>query len=378
MTSLKEIESILPPQIIENIKNAFKEFKLSEAQKSVALERIIKIYNNTCFEPAEAVGVVAAQSLSEPGTQMTMRTYHVAGATQIQVTLGLPRLIEIFDARRAPKTPSMTIYLQKAFNTVDKAKKIATEMKETKLKDIATRPVVDLLNMQIEIPFNKDKLKLVEIKPKVVVEILKSNIKDVNISLKEMKVIIKPKTELTVKALQKLKTKILGTHLKGLKGIVQILILQEDSEWVISTSGSNLAKVLEIPGIDSTRATTNNIHEVLKVLGVEAARAKIIKEADTVINKEEGLNVDIRHIMLVADVMTADGVIKAIGRYGVAGAKGSVLARANFEETVKHLTRAAATGDTDKLESIVENVMINQVIPVGTGMFDLIFKLKSE
>ena len=90
--------------------------------------------------------------------------------------------------------------------------------------------------------------------------------------------------------------------------------------------------------------------------------------------REQGLDVDIRHIMLVSDVMTVDGDIKAIGRYGIAGMKGSVLARANFEETIKHLTKAAVTAEEDKLESIVENVMINQVVPAGTGMFDLIFK----
>jgi len=78
--------------------------------------------------------------------------------------------------------------------------------------------------------------------------------------------------------------------------------------------------------------------------------------------------------MLVADVMTVDGEIKAIGRYGIAGAKGSVLARANFEETIKHLTKAAVTNEKDRLESIVENVMINQVVPAGTGMFDLVFR----
>jgi DNA-directed RNA polymerase subunit A" len=94
--------------------------------------------------------------------------------------------------------------------------------------------------------------------------------------------------------------------------------------------------------------------------------------------KAGGLDVDIRHIMLVADVMTADGIIRPIGRYGVAGIKGSVLARANFEETIKHLTRAAIRAETDNLNSIIENVMINQVVPVGTGLFNLVFKPKSD
>ena len=141
--------------------------------------------------------------------------------------------------------------------------------------------------------------------------------------------------------------------------------------------GSNLAKVLEVDGIDGARTTTNNIHEVERVLGIEAARTTIINEAMNTL-KEQGLDVDVRHVMLTADVMTVDGTIRAIGRYGVAGLKGSVLARANFEETIKHLTRAAATAEVDHLESIVENVMINQVVPVGTGMFELTFKMPSK
>ena len=92
--------------------------------------------------------------------------------------------------------------------------------------------------------------------------------------------------------------------------------------------------------------------------------------------EEGGLDVDVRHVLLVADMMTSTGTIKAIGRYGIAGAKGSVLARANFEETMKHLTKAAISAEVDNLDSIIENVMINQVVPVGTGMFDLVFKPK--
>jgi DNA-directed RNA polymerase subunit A" len=118
---------------------------------------------------------------------------------------------------------------------------------------------------------------------------------------------------------------------------------------------------------------TNNIHEIAKVLGIEAARTAIINEAAYTL-RQAGLDVDIRHIMLVSDVMTVDGEIRAIGRYGIAGAKGSVLARANFEETIKHLTKAAVTNEIDHLESIVENVMINQVVPAGTGMFELTFR----
>ncbi|MDD5416877.1 MAG: DNA-directed RNA polymerase subunit A'', partial [Candidatus Aenigmarchaeota archaeon] len=208
-------------------------------------------------------------------------------------------------------------------------------------------------------------------------DIIKEAIKNVSIRVKTNSIVVTPKKEISVADLQKLKAKLLKVHIKGVKNITQVIINQEESEWVLTTMGSNLAKIVEVPEVDITRTKTNNIHEVLKVLGVEAARNAILEEA-AVTMKEQGLDVDIRHLMLVADTMTSDGKIKTIGRYGVAGSKGSVLARANFEETIKHLTKAAVTGERDTLDSIVENVMINQIVPVGTGMFDLIFKPKKK
>lgn len=369
---LDEAEKLLPPKIIKDLKEAFREYKLTEAQKEKAIEKVVEIYKKSCFEPGEAMGVIAAQSISEPATQMTMRTYHVAGAAEIKVTLGLPRLVEIFDARRSPKTPTMTVYLQKSYNTMGKSQEIASEIQETKLKDVSIEPAVDLLNMQIEIPIDFDSLKERGLRLPKVVEQIKENFKDVNIRETKENIMIKYKGEITIKALQKLKTKILDSHIKGVKGISEVRVKQIEGDWVITTLGSNLAKVLEIHGIDPSRTVSNNIHEIMKVLGVEAARNAIVNDASTTM-REGGLSVDVRHIMLVADMMTADGDVKPIGRYGVAGAKGSVLARANFEETIKHLTKAAVKAETDKLESIIENVMINQVVPVGTGMFDLVF-----
>jgi DNA-directed RNA polymerase subunit A" len=370
--NLNEAEKILPPKIIKNLKEAIKEFKLTESQKEKAIEKVVEIYKKSCYEAGEAIGVVAAQSISEPATQMTMRTYHVAGAAEIKVTLGLPRLVEIFDARRSPKTPTMTVYLQKSYNTSGKAQEVASDIQETRLKDLSIEPAVDLLNMQIEIPLDFSSLKERGLKANKIVEKLKENFKELNIKELKDSIVIKPGEEISIKALQKLKTKLLDSHIKGVKSVTEVRVMQKEDEWIINTLGSNFAKVLEVQGIDKARTTTNNIHEVLKVLGIEAARQAIVKDAYTTM-KEGGLSVDIRHIMLVADMMTADGDIKAIGRYGVAGAKGSVLARANFEETIKHLTKAAVKAETDKLESIIENVMINQVVPVGTGMFDLVF-----
>ena len=91
--------------------------------------------------------------------------------------------------------------------------------------------------------------------------------------------------------------------------------------------------------------------------------------------KGKGLGVDIRHIMLLADVMTSKGAVKGITRSGITGEKESVLARASFETPIKHLVRASITGEIDPLNSVIENVMINQPIPLGTGLPDLVVRM---
>ncbi|MFH0929253.1 MAG: DNA-directed RNA polymerase subunit A'' [Candidatus Aenigmatarchaeota archaeon] len=375
---LKEAEAILPLKIIDDLDRNFKEFKLTSAQKEKVIKKTVELYKQSCYDPGEAIGVVAAQSISEPATQMTMRTFHIAGAAEIKVTLGLPRLVEIFDARRVPKTPTMTVYMNSRHNTMEKAQKVAFDIQETLLEDIAIEPAVDLLNMRIEIQLDEKMLKEKKLTVKKVAENLMENtrVKKIKLSTGKDSLLIKSEDEdITIKKLQKIKSKVLKTHIKGVKKVTEVRVSNKDGMWVITTLGSNLADVLEVEGVDTTRTTCNNIHEIIKVLGVEATRQSIVDNVMETM-EEGGLDVDVRHVLLVADMMTSTGTIKAIGRYGIAGAKGSVLARANFEETMKHLTKAAVSAEVDNLDSIIENVMINQVVPVGTGMFDLVFKPK--
>ena len=374
MTEKDNLE--LPPKIMDDVKKAFNELNPSEAQKKKILEKIKELYKKSCYEPGEAIGVVTAQSISEPGTQMTMRSYQLAGAVEIKVTLGLPRLIEIFDARKSPTTPTMTIYLKKEYNSKETAKRIATKIHENKLSDVLENSLLDIVNMSIEFILSDKKMKDISINKDKITEKLKE-IKKITVSARTNSILVKPKTEMTIKELQKLKFKLMETYIKGIKGIEQGIVHEEYNEWVIKTLGSNLSDIINLKEVDIKRITTNNIYEILEVFGVEATRAAIINETVKTL-RDQGLDVDIRHIILLADLMTVDGTIKSIGRYGLAGSKGSVLARANFEETIKHLINASTAGEIDRLNSIVENVMINQVVPIGTGMFGLIYQPKKK
>jgi DNA-directed RNA polymerase subunit A" len=343
--------------------------KLSEEQKAKLEEEVKKKYFQSIFEPGEAIGIISAQSISEPATQMTMRTYHFAGSAGIRVTYGLPRLIEIFDAKKEPETPFMDIYLKKPFNNRETARKLAEKIVEKKISDVIKSISLNLGENSIEIePLD---LKRAE----TITELIKENVKGVKINLKGKKIVVKAKPEIDVKELQRMKVKIMNLHVSGVKGISNAIIRREGEEWIINTVGSNLKEVLSLKEVDETRTVTNDIHETASVLGIEAARNVIINEALKTM-QEQGLDVDIRHIILVGDIMTFAGEIKPIGRYGVAGAQTSILARAAFEETIKHLVRASIRNEVDNFLGIFENVMVGQVIPSGTGMFDLLAKFE--
>jgi DNA-directed RNA polymerase subunit A" len=330
-------------------------------EKLAKLEELIFKYN---YEPGEAIGIIAAQSISEPATQMTMRSYTLASQSDrlSKVTQGLPRMIEIFDARKTFEK-NMLIYLKPEYNNKEKARAIANRIKSQKVSDVIRSDSIDLVNLRIELELEKesyrDKIK----------QLVDKYIKDCDVSFREGKVFIKPE-KVDFKTLRKLKNKILDLHIDGLKGVENVIVIKEGEDWIIQTAGTNLKKILEFNEIDVKRLKTNDVHQVYEVMGIEAARNVILNEAKDTLD-EQGLDIDVRHLMLLSDIMTFDGAVKAIGRYGVSGKKASVLARANFEETKKHLVNASFYGETDDLAGVTENIILGQLAPIGTGMVEL-------
>ncbi|MEM3140541.1 MAG: DNA-directed RNA polymerase subunit A'/A'', partial [Nitrososphaerota archaeon] len=173
--------------------------------------------------------------------------------------------------------------------------------------------------------------------------------------------------------IDKFREKLLSTKIKGVRKITKAILKYENGEYVILTEGSNLKEILEIPGVDYRRVWTNNIHEIAEVLGIEAARNAIVRELRTVL-EEQGLDVDIRHLLLLADMMTLSGSVKQIGRHGVVRLKSSPLARAAFEISVQTLLDAAVRGEVDTLRGNVERILIGKEILVGVGQVTLLMQ----
>jgi len=373
-------DRFLPISIIDGIIERVARDKKLETKVKQIVEKAIEEYSKNQIDPTEACGMVSAQSIGEPGTQMTMRTFHYAGVAEINVTLGLPRLIEIVDARSTPSTPMMNIYLRDEYRiSPDLAKEIANKIEITRLTDVADIEM-DLVNITILIKPNK---KTMEKKGITIEELLDRVQTARKISAKIEKEAIKiTLDEPGYKALQNMNETLKNLKIKGIDWIKRVIIRKEPNEgYVIYSEGSNLKEVLDIEGVDPYRTTTNDIHAIARELGIEAARNMIIQEAYSTLS-EQGLNVDMRHIMLVADVMTADGTVRAIGRHGVSGEKSSVLSRAAFEITVNHLLLASQRGESDTLNGVAENIIVGQPVNLGTGAIELVMhyskKLKQK
>ena len=394
ITQLNEEENLdidFPESYIEDLAKAYVQQDLTDDELAKLIKKLKQAYDRAHVEAGEAVGTVAAQSVGEPGTQMTMRTFHYAGVTELNVTLGLPRLIEIVDARKEIATPTMDIYFdEERRNDEEFVRTLANQIGKSTINDILFEKKepgdpegfnLNYATMEVEAILDSKKIEekrldREEINAAIQKAFKKADINGDRIVIPSSKT-DKSDSKFEIRELRLLADKVRDLQISGIKGIGKVIIRKDDREWIIHTEGSNLKEILDMEGIDHVRTTTNNIHEIGEVLGIEAARQSIINEAQNTLS-EQGLSVDVRHIMLVADIMTSEGIVKSIGRHGISGEKSSVLARAAFEETGKHLLHASIRGEVDDLTGIIENIIIGQPIPLGTGSVGVKMDYKNE
>ena len=370
-----------PDSYIEDLAKAYIQKDLTDDELRKLIIKLKNAYDRAHVEAGEAVGTVAAQSVGEPGTQMTMRTFHYAGVTELNVTLGLPRLIEIVDARKEIATPTMDIYFDEERRDDEEfVRTLANKIGKSTINDVLSDFNLDYGTMEVKAILDSKKIEEKRLDRDEINAIIEKTFKKAVINNDEIVIPSgksdKPDSKFEIRELRLLADKVRDLQISGIKGIGKVIIRRDD-EWIIHTEGSNLKEILDMEGIDHVRTTTNNIHEIGEVLGIEAARQSIINEAQNTLS-EQGLSVDVRHIMLVADIMTSEGVVKSIGRHGISGEKSSVLARAAFEETGKHLLRASIRGEVDDLTGIIENIIIGQPIPLGTGSVGVKMDYKNE
>ncbi|MEM3952682.1 MAG: DNA-directed RNA polymerase subunit A'' [Nitrososphaerota archaeon] len=372
----EEIEEIasryrnkLPKLVIEKMKKFILDKRLTRDEAERFAREVYKEYLGNRVEPGEAVGIVTAQSIGEPSTQLTLRTFHFAGVREQSILLGLPRLIEIVDARKTPSTPIMRIPLEPEYaQNKAKAQKVLKQIQLTYLIDLVSSVAYNLKKNAVILKLDEEAMKNHGVTLSQIESILSQS--KYRYEVKNDTITIYTTEGIDI---DKFREKLLSTKIKGVRKITKAILKYENGEYVILTEGSNLKEILEIPGVDYRRVWTNNIHEIAEVLGIEAARNAIVRELRTVL-EEQGLDVDIRHLLLLADMMTLSGSVKQIGRHGVVRLKSSPLARAAFEISVQTLLDAAVRGEVDTLRGNVERILIGKEILVGVGQVTLLMQ----
>lgn len=372
----KKYTKTFNPRLKQLVSDGLLDSKLSKEGAEIVCKKGLSLYNKAKVEPGQAVGIITAQSIGEPGTQMTLRTFHFAGIAERNVTLGLPRLIELVDARKKPVTPTMDIYLDnESKKSREKAIDVARNILQTKVSALISDSETDYTS-QIKLILSANRLKERGCTVGEVEAALQSN-KKFKIETTGNLIILKLVEESDAPTVIAIRNKVLNTTVKGVPDIERVTLVQKDDEWVIQTTGSNIAKVLEVSGIDKKNVRTNNVFEIAGTLGIEASRNALINELNSTL-EDQGLEVDNRYIMLVSDLMCSRGYMQQIGRHGIAGTKDSVLARAAFEITVPTIAHAALAGEVEQLKGITENVIVGSMIPIGSGTVDLYMQVSKK
>ncbi|MGC8479538.1 MAG: DNA-directed RNA polymerase subunit A'' [Candidatus Micrarchaeia archaeon] len=323
----------------------------------------------------EPVGMVAAQSLGEPGTQMILRAFHFAGIESTIATSGLPRIVELVDARKKPATPITYIYLNsEARKNFDKAEAIMKKISEVKMVTIIKRVLENFPKGMIKLIVDEQALNANNLTPSQVAQKIS---KKFNVSAnveKDKNIILKLKTK-NVAEIRTMSVKIMKDVIQGIPDAGKTIIQQNNKtgEFYLISAGSNIRDIIEVDGVDKSKLYTNDVFAMYGLFGIEAARNTIVRELKNTLD-EQKIGVDLRHLMLIADAMCYSGSIKGIGRHGLSGQKDSVFAKAAYEETVKHLVNAAAFSEVDNMRGVTENILVGKQIPIGTGSVRLAIK----
>ena len=416
------------------VRPVIEEYRLNKEAFDWLLGEIDARFNQAVVHPGEMVGTIAAQSIGEPATQMTLNTFHYAGVSSKNVTLGVPRLKEIINVATNIKTPNLEVYLLDPYRrSMEMAKEIHSKIEHTTLRKLASvteicydpdplnspnehdREIMTtwnemedddmskyspwVLRIQLNLQKKMNKGLSMETITARIMEQFQGDLKcwhsDDNASelLILCRIVIDGKEEEDEEDrqdedvfLKRIEHNILNDiSLCGIEKISRAFISEskymtidengsirpDNQEYFLETDGTNLKKVLAYEGVDFTRTYTNFSIEILEVLGIEAARAALLREVRKVI-EFDGSYVNYRHLALLVDIMTQSGSLMAISRHGINRTEAGALGRASFEETVELLMAAATDAELDDCKGVSENIMLGQLAPVGTGGFGIV------
>lgn len=361
-------------------------------------------------EPGTAVGAISAQSIGEPGTQMTLKTFHFAGVASMNITQGVPRLKEIINASKTIATPCITAQL--VSNNVQSARIVKGRVESTKLGEIAVyiKEVYRSNDAYIAVRLDMNRIHKLQLDIGVIeaaIRIASHKFSKVRVTVDDI-VIIKPdklrirpfqkldrrkmdsgirargrearKKEMEGRAffqLQTLKQQLGNVCVYGISCVSRAVISEKKGRFELLVESDNVLGVMVVPGVEGTKLMCNHIMAVEESLGIEAARQTILNEIQTTMSSH-GLSVAEHHLKLLADCMTTNGTVLGITRFGIQKMRSSTLMLASFEMTVDHLFDAAIHSRVDAISGVSERIIMGVPIPVGTGLFELLKQTKAE
>jgi DNA-directed RNA polymerase III subunit RPC1 len=333
--------------------------------------------SRSLVEPGETVGAVTAQSIGEPATQMTLKTFHFAGISSMNITQGVPRMNEIINAAPTISTPIIDIRLTRS-DSVEEAIRMQRSLQVTHLKEVCEeiKEVYSQAECFLELRFSPSllavcSLSLAEVAAALAAQKLglkRERIKEVGGDRLRIGVAGDKRNE--VFELRQLCKSLPESMVKGVKSLRRVLVNHHQGAYNLFAEGRGLAAMLESEGVDKVLTRTNHIVEVEEVLGVEAARRSIIDEISSTMN-EHGVSIDIRHVYLLSEIMCWRGKVTGFNRYGVDKFKDSTLMLASFEKTTDFLFDAGAMAKLDRLKGCSERIITGRPLIQGTGSFDL-------
>lgn len=388
----------LDEQYPESILTAVNQLcKISKNLVETFLGIAISKYHRAKVEPGTAVGAIGAQSIGEPGTQMTLKTFHFAGVASMNVTLGVPRIKEIINASKVISTPIINAVL---VNDGDEraARVVKGRIEKTILSDVVyyiqdvykdnlsfIQAKVDLgtiEKLQLELTIediavaitraSKLKISTADVsivgRNKININVFPEGYKAKSISTSAKE----PSENAVFYRMQHLRRALPGIVVKGLPDISRAVInIRDDGKRELLVEGYGLRDVMTTDGVIGSKTKTNHILEIFNVLGIEAARTSIVGEIDYTMSNH-GMSVDPRHIQLLGDVMTYKGEVLGITRFGLSKMRDSVLQLASFEKTTDHLFDAAFYMKKDAVEGVSECIILGQTMSIGTGSFKVV------
>ena len=382
-------------------------------------------------QPGEQVGIIAAQSIGEPSTQMTLNTFHLAGvASKSNVTRGVPRLKELLKVTQNPKAISLTVPLKKEFReSIDKARQVAQDLELTLLKDIVTRCKIYFDPFDETSVVEEDRkllqfYKMFENKEETNEEISKWLLRlefdkeamfKKNISLDNVAFVLSTKFDENVNLvysdynsdnlvmrirltesdkdsskddilnLKKFENKILTSIvIRGIPSIKSVSYRKDTNyyelvnnkyeqitQYILDTDGSNFLEIINHPYVNGNAVLSSHVHDIYENLGIEAARATLLNEITNLFAEAGG--VDFRHLGLLCDWITRVGKLLSVDRYGINKQDIGPLSKASFEETERILLKAAIFGEVDPIVGVSANIMTGQPIRGGTSFSEILF-----